>query len=126
MYTVTGGYYYQGTVKSTKSLHTNRNRVKRIILLLVLFTGSFLSGALMNAYASESDATAVAEQQYTPVVSAYTSYSVEPGDTLWAIAKLHAPASIDIREFIHDIKAMNHLESSNLHVGQLLQIPNGN
>ena len=123
MYNIsTYGYSYQGPVKSSKSLHTSRVRIAKVLVLLAFFTLSFLFGAFIQAYASDEEPIH-ASVEAAPIEPAYVAYSVEPGDTLWSIAKVHLPKDTDIREFIHDIKAMNHLNTSVLQVGQTLQIP---
>ncbi|WP_130806489.1 LysM peptidoglycan-binding domain-containing protein [Senegalia massiliensis] len=50
------------------------------------------------------------------------SYTVTYGDTLWSIAGEHIPPSEDKRIYIHEIKKINNLESSNLQIGQKLII----
>ncbi|MDX1469171.1 MAG: LysM peptidoglycan-binding domain-containing protein [Acidimicrobiia bacterium] len=54
-----------------------------------------------------------------------TEYVVESGDTLWSIAGLYAPADSDIRATIHDIRVLSGLETSVIHPGQKLLIPQG-
>ena len=129
MYVSTGGYYYQNTVsakRAKKSLHINRVRFIRAAVMIALFACSFLFGAMISAYATDEE-SAVIDQSYSAMLpSAYVSYSVQQGDTLWMIAKSNLPVDADIREFIQEIKAMNHLETSMLQEGQLLQIPTRN
>ncbi|MBO2531563.1 LysM domain-containing protein [Planifilum fulgidum] len=48
---------------------------------------------------------------------------VEPGDTLWSLARRHADDSVDIRELISDIRRINQLEDAVIHPGQTLKIP---
>jgi LysM repeat protein len=48
---------------------------------------------------------------------------VEPGDTLWSLARRHADDSIDVRELIGDIRRINHLDDTVIRPGQTLKIP---
>ena len=58
----------------------------------------------------------------------YTKFYVANGDTLWSIAEELKDTNDyyknkDIREIIEDIKDINNLDTSNLYVNQILQIP---
>lgn len=50
----------------------------------------------------------------------YKTITISSGDTLWAIA---SELNGNINENIYNIKKINNLEKSNLHVGQELLIP---
>lgn len=52
-----------------------------------------------------------------------TEVTVEPGDTLWNIAAAYLPAGRDIRDFIDEISASNHLHTPMIYPGQTLKIP---
>ncbi len=52
-------------------------------------------------------------------------YVVHQGDTLWAIAADHSLPSEDIRRLVADIREFSGMESSALHPGQILLIPQG-
>ena len=62
---------------------------------------------------------AEADEPVTPPVV----YVVESGDTLWSIASVYAPRDSDIRATIHDIRTLSGLETSVIHPGQKLLIP---
>ena len=58
-----------------------------------------------------------------------TSIEIQPGDTLWSIAKNEANensyyADKDLRYIIKDLKKINNLDNSDLSIGQKLLIPN--
>ncbi|HEY5584499.1 MAG TPA: LysM peptidoglycan-binding domain-containing protein [Ruminiclostridium sp.] len=64
---------------------------------------------------------------YTASVSGYKtpqyqSIAVHSGDTLWAIAEKYGNNS-DIREYIHNIKKINNLDSSLLNENTAILIP---
>jgi nucleoid-associated protein YgaU len=54
-----------------------------------------------------------------PVIATYT---VDSGDTLWAIATRFYPNG-DVRDMVAAIKAANHLQTATVHAGQELVIP---
>lgn len=64
---------------------------------------------------------------YTNAVSGYKvpqyqSILVNSGDTLWSIAEKYG-SNYDIREYIHNIKEINNLESSLIHENTAILIP---
>jgi Tfp pilus assembly protein FimV len=50
-------------------------------------------------------------------------YEVRAGDNLWNIAGQHTSEGRDVRNTIEAIKRINHLDSSTIHPGQVLEIP---
>ena len=53
----------------------------------------------------------------------YTSYEIQPGDTLWTIADQFMTAETsDKAEFISSIKKLNHISSDNITAGNYLVI----
>ncbi|GAX91770.1 LysM peptidoglycan-binding domain-containing protein [Effusibacillus lacus] len=93
-----------------KTIHFKRikQKVKGVAILgsavffLVLST-SFLGGN--EVYGSHETAVVV----------------VQPGDTLWSIAKTHYPGK-DVHEAIHHIKKSNGLSSAKLQIGTELRL----
>ena len=53
----------------------------------------------------------------------YIKVYVEPGDTLWSIAKTYLPSETDIRDYINNIKKTNHLHSSLIIEGDYILVP---
>ena len=47
---------------------------------------------------------------------------VEPGDTLWSVASSVA-GNRDVRAVVDEILQLNHLDGTELHAGQVLQLP---
>ncbi len=66
----------------------------------------------------------------TVITAGASSYAVEEpelivirsGDTLWEIASVYCTKG-DIRNYIADIRKINHLDSDTIHVGQGLLLP---
>jgi len=90
------------------------------VLLIVL---SF--SAIVQAYAGDSsdlpnvDSSASADMAFVQPVK----LTVERGDTLWSIASARLDKKSNIRSYISEIKALNHLDSSMLDEGQVLLLP---
>ncbi|MFN2539322.1 MAG: LysM peptidoglycan-binding domain-containing protein [Mycobacteriales bacterium] len=90
---------------------TRRGRLVVVGLLATLLFVAFLAG---RSGASASTDTA----RPTP----YTQTTVQPGETLWVLAKRVAPQH-DPRALVDEIRALNHLSSGSLQVGQQLLLP---
>ena len=54
---------------------------------------------------------------------AYTTVTVQPGQTLWTLAERTTPSNGDVQATVDQIIGANHLPTANLHVGQKLQVP---
>jgi len=48
---------------------------------------------------------------------------VEPGDTLWGYATALTEPGGDVRNAVDEIKALNHLPTADIQVGQKLHLP---
>ena len=90
---------------------TRRGRVLVLTALVALLFVAFLAG--------RSGADASTEKASSP---AYTQTTVQPGETLWAVAQRVAPKH-DPRALVDEIRALNHLSSATLQVGQQLLLP---
>jgi LysM repeat protein len=54
---------------------------------------------------------------------AYTTITVHPGQSLWALAESKTAPSGDVQATVDQIIATNHLPSATLHIGQKLRVP---
>ena len=90
---------------------TRRGRVVVVALLALLLCAAFLMG--------RSGASAATDRASAP---SYTQTTVQPGETLWAVAKRVAPKH-DPRALVDAIRSLNHLQSASLTVGQQLLVP---
>lgn len=75
---------------------------------------------VLAQYTAQANTTA--DVQLTAVASSYTRVSVQPGDTLWAIAAHHG-TSADVRHDVRTIARVNQLSGSTVQVGQTLMVP---
>ena len=87
----------------------------RVLVLLAALAIGFL---LLLATAGE--ATGSSEAPPEP-----TTYVVQQGDTLWAVAQGAYDDDVDIRRAVHEIKRLNDLDGSMLFPGQALLLPPG-
>ena len=53
----------------------------------------------------------------------YIEIIVEPGDTLWNLARQHMPNNTDIRRAVHTLSTLNEIAAHELKAGQTLIIP---
>ena len=93
----------------TRTHHTP----SRVPVLLAALAVGFL---LLLATAGE--ATGSSEAPPEP-----TTYVVQEGDTLWAVAATEYEGDTDIRKVIHEIQELNDLDGSMVFPGQTLLIP---
>lgn len=94
--------------------HTIPTRTVRLRSPRRLAVALVLISLLVPLYA------AVAAEKDVPVAAVHR---VEQGDTLWEIARRHAPAGMDLRVAIEKIRRFNHLPNSMLQPGIELRIP---
>jgi LysM repeat protein len=96
---------------------TRRGRFVFFGLPLILLAGLILSfSGFLNAPAKASESAA--ELSLTPTVTV----TVQPGESLWAIAGSVAPER-DPRDVVADIVQLNNLEAARVLPGQTLFIP---
>ena len=82
------------------------------------FYGSLLVAAALVVPVARTLASVQAEPR--PV--AVASYVVQPGDTLWKIARQLDPSG-DARAGVDRLMRLNRLHSGTLHAGRTLQLP---
>jgi hypothetical protein len=91
---------------------TRRGRVVVLLALLTLTLVAFSLGRVGSEAAPRTAQTGTTT----------TSTVVQPGESLWAVAKRVAPGH-DPRAVIDQIAELNNLSSSGLQAGQVLVIP---
>ena len=105
---------YRSTDGSTGSLRlTRRGRALLVLLLAGLLLAAFSLGQ------QDTQAAGVSSGAGAPAPAQTT---VQPGESLWSVAKRIAPEN-DPREVIAQIRRLNDLDSSQLQVGQHLLLP---
>jgi hypothetical protein len=85
-------------------------KIKITFILLFLFCIVTFSAIFI------SPAFGIQKQKFIEV-------EVNPGDTLWKIAKENGPDNQDIRKTIYYIKKYNGLKTSYIYSGQKLKVP---
>jgi len=84
-----------------------RFRALSIISMTVIVVLLFLSSAV----------------QATGRITDTTDYRVQPGDTLWQIARTYGPDNADTRRVVAAIEKLNQIDGGNLQSGQVIEIP---
>lgn len=104
------------------SRYITRKAFNRFAILVFVIVLSATSGAMLHANAMDGSAKHTAEAYDAPQQE-FKKLCVESGDSLWSIAKKYKEPGSDIRSYVHEIKIVNRLDSSELEVGQVLLLP---
>jgi len=91
---------------------TRRGRALVVLLFVAVLLGAFSLGRTASQ-ASDPTSAPVATVQHA---------TVQPGDSLWSVARRVAPQN-DPREVVEQIRRLNDLTSADIHVGQRLLLP---
>lgn len=88
---------------------------KMILFAVILICVSVLSLLIFTNRADAKDSR--------PVYTYYTSYEIQPGDTLWTIAdQFSGPDYIDKADFIDNVKRLNHMSDDNITAGKYIVV----
>lgn len=108
------GYYGESGIRRAQI--RRRTRITKIALLLtIVLVCVFFTGIIAIA----------GIRQNTPYVyKYYTSIEVQPGDTLWGIAQERYLENgyDDIRDYIRELRRLNHITGDDLSAGSRLII----
>ncbi len=85
------------------------DRVLTLLLALVV-VGWFLGATAMSSQADVSPAAPI-------------TVVVQPGDTLWDLARAHAPAGVATMEYVMRVEADNGVRAAVLLPGSVLRLP---
>ena len=99
-----------------------REVAKKKMLLLIVTTILFVlvGGIAIGNNFSQAQVNA---EETCELNKYYKSIYIESGDTLWSIAKEYCTnSSVDIEDYIDEIKELNGLASYNIHQGQYLMV----
>ncbi|MCW2605849.1 MAG: hypothetical protein JWO60_542 [Frankiales bacterium] len=90
---------------------TRRGRLVVVLTLVALLFAAFSLGRTGTQAATTTEPSPAVVQT-----------TVQPGETLWAVAKRVAPGT-DPREVVQRLQRLNHLRGSGLQAGQQLLLP---
>ncbi|MFC5448257.1 LysM peptidoglycan-binding domain-containing protein [Paenibacillus aestuarii] len=100
-----------------------------VILMFAVIIGAVFSfGAMVQAYAGDANTTSVSKSgakgsTYSVQTKVAEKVIVQRGDTLWDIATEHVVMGGNVRSYVNQLLTINHLQSSQLHEGQVLLLP---
>ena len=102
------------TTNPAPAVHlTRRGRAFAVLLLAAVLLGAFSLGRTASQAAAPTSSAPVIAVEHT---------TVEPGDSLWSVARRVAPDN-DPREVVEQIRRLNDLNSADIQVGQQLLLP---
>ncbi|NLL67251.1 MAG: LysM peptidoglycan-binding domain-containing protein [Clostridiaceae bacterium] len=93
-----------------KKRYRLKNKRRFAAFLVIFISISVFTGMIVSAGASSR------------VKDEHEIIKVKSGDSLWEIALANSDNK-DIREYIYDIKELNHLDSDVIYAGQILMLP---
>ncbi|WP_370324542.1 LysM peptidoglycan-binding domain-containing protein [Euzebya sp.] len=96
---------------------TTRLRIRWARVALLVLAVAVLTWALAGLTATTSAADAPAADPVQVVV--------QPGDTLWDLARAHAPAGVATLEFVRQVEERNGVRAGRLLPGHVLVLPQG-
>ena len=106
-----------GTADTPQVHVTRRGRALLLMALVAVLFGAFSLGRANSQAASTS-----ADPAAPRAAAAEEQITVQPGESLWALARRVAPEN-DPREVMAQIRRLNELDGSGLQVGQQLLLP---
>lgn len=123
-------FYNIGIVKcedqpNTLHIRTKRFHLARILILASLLLCAFMLGTFMNVFANndQTDVSVMLETVQASDENILRTVDVQTGDTLWSIAKSHAPEHVDVRYYVEQMVQLNELHDYVIHADQLLYLP---
>lgn len=90
-----------------------RKKIRKGHCLLLLVAAFIIINFCGGFFEAKAD---IAEPNLIPVY-------VQDGDTLWSIVEENYNFNGDIRAAISEVKSINHMENSNLAVGDIILVP---
>ena len=99
-------------MKSRKKIGLKKKK-EIIILNMALLLSICLFGAIARAKNTKEE----------PFLHKYyTSVQIHPGDTLWDIATQYCHNSAQIKDYMQELRRINHLSGDKIHAGRYLTV----
>jgi LysM repeat protein len=104
-----------GTVRRHVQIQRRIRSFVIACLMIAAFCSGFFGHTLLSAHAEV--------QSRDNLVPYYTSIQIQHDDTLWDLAQTYAQGSgYTVRQYVDELKRMNHLKSENIHAGEFLTV----
>jgi len=107
---------YSPTAAPRRSTRLRLTRRGRMVITLAITMPLLCAALVSSRHSADAGTTAVAQVQATG------SVVVQPGESLWQLARELAP-NMDPRSTVLRIRELNHLSSDRVEAGQALVVP---
>ena len=116
----------KGTNRTSKNINRRKAALRnKLILVMVAFSIAISVG--MFAGSNFADAHDNNAQMESIEYKCYKSIELKSGDTLWGIAETYMDDSYEsIEDYIDELKAINNLDSDDIHEGRYLMVAYSN
>ena len=117
---------YQSEQKSSRKVSRLRRDIRHLLTgaMLLIFVLGFVV-FYNTSYAQDISVRSAAQSdtQTADHTKYYKTIEITSGDTLWSIAELYMDDHYDsVKEYVRELKEMNHLNSDSIQDGQYLTI----
>lgn len=102
------------TIKRVRTLYVEK---------LIFFVAAMIIAIVLSIIAGRKFVSAHDDRKNEPVnFTYYRSIEVQEGDTLWDIASAYADKDTSVKEYVKELKEINHLDNDFIREGSYLTV----